>query len=301
MKIRYIPGVVLLLALMSHSSPATAQFNKVEQYVTFASRLDAPINLDVKQIYGKLVFTISNKSYYPYEVEIKFSKTENLIPLTFDKKAIAPPGNSTLLTLNLINNDLPPQYIYSLRYRIGNPSQKPDFSFLYLIPLAKGEAVEFAVVKSNDVKTFYRNQFVLDKGDPVFCARRGIVTSLSGYSRNADIILKSSSIEIRHADGTVASYKGVVVNHGMFKPGDIVYPGQQIGTAAGSIPVELAVFAFKGDGMIENLNFNYALIDGQPLTVEGINGKEVSWPESLITKEMTKKEVTQYKKGALYK
>jgi hypothetical protein len=301
MKLRSLPHVAISTAFLSLSTLLSAQFNKVEEVVTFASRLNSPIEVDAKQNFDKISFTVRNRSFFPYQLEIKFSRLENLSPRIYDKKVIVPPGNSTLLTLNLINNEVSPEYAYSIMYSIGNPEEKPDLSNLYLIPLAKGEAVEFAFVESNNVKTFYRNQFVLEKGDPVFFARRGMVTSVSANNIDADRILTTSSIEIRHSDGTVAAYTGVVVDQTSIKPGQIVFPGQKIGSAAGSIPVELTLFAFKGDGRIESLSFSYALIDGQPLTAESINGKEVSWPESIITKELTKKEMSQYKKGELYK
>jgi murein DD-endopeptidase MepM/ murein hydrolase activator NlpD len=114
-------------------------------------------------------------------------------------------------------------------------SLKPDTSFIYSLPFAKGS--KFLLIQGYNSKMSHRNELSLDfkmhKGSKICAARGGVVTSTKEDSDvgglNDAYMNDGNYIIIKHFDGSEAMYwhlkkEGVLVNMG-----DTVLQGQHIG------------------------------------------------------------------------
>lgn len=112
---------------------------------------------------------------------------------------------------------------------------KPDNSFVYSLPFAKGS--KFLLIQAYNSKMSHRHELSLDfkmkKGSKICAARAGVVTALKEDSDvgglKDEYLSEGNHIIIKHADGSEAMYwhlkkEGVLVNIG-----DTVAQGQHIG------------------------------------------------------------------------
>jgi len=112
---------------------------------------------------------------------------------------------------------------------------KPDNSFIYSLPFAKGS--KFLLIQAYNSKLSHRNELSLDfkmkKGSKVCAARSGVVTAVKADSDAGGLkdeyLSEGNHIIIKHDDGSEAMYwhlkkDGVLVNRG-----DTVVQGQHIG------------------------------------------------------------------------
>jgi len=277
-----------------------AQYGKVEEVSVFGKRLKNPIEMDVQLNQDKLTFNVINKSYYPYEVEIRFDHLTNLSPSIVQKKIVADPGTNRFLVLNIIDKNQPPDYSYSLNYIMGSAEGKSNAATPYLMPIGEYKTVKLAGSNGSGESGKLENHFKMNQGDTVFCIRKGYVTALPDNEAEVDRIMQSSTLEIRHLDGTVAVYGGIDLNVNFVKLGQIVYPGQAIGKIGSSETLILNLFEFQGKGQLKNLDIYYVNPEGKLISSKNILNSEVGYPESIIKIEMSKKEISKYDKGTLY-
>lgn len=112
---------------------------------------------------------------------------------------------------------------------------KPDTSFIYHLPFAKGK--RFLLIQAYNSKMSHQGELSLDfkmkKGSKICAARSGVVTSMREDSDRGGLgdqyMNDGNFIIIRHNDGSKAMYwhlqkDGVLVNEG-----DTVQAGQHIG------------------------------------------------------------------------
>jgi hypothetical protein len=272
----------------------------IEQYTIFGSRIKNPIEMIVKSDYGKLTISAINNSYYPYNLEINFNEFQNLSPRVFGKKTTLLPGNNMLFSFKIIEPDEPPKIGYSISYTMANTNMKSDPDYPYLIPLGKNKKVSFAASESNGIITYYRNQFAMNSQDTVFNSRKGFITAMPGDKTDVERIIKTGSLEIRHDDGTIAVYIGVHPDDKHLKLGQQVYPGQPLGIIGSTKILSFGVYEVQSDGQLKYLELNYIGQDEKLIPVKNLSGTSVVRPNSVIKKEMTKKEMTKFDKGTLY-
>jgi hypothetical protein len=292
--------LIPIVLLLSNIRPLDAQYTKVEEYTMFGNQMNSPIEMDVRTNGNKISFDVINRSFYPYLFEIKFDEFQNLTPRIFEKQTILHPGSNNLFTLSVVDENQSPGYSYSIKYMMGNPNDKPDLSFPYLIPIGKNKTVCFVTKNENGNIMLLVNQFKMNKNDTVFSSRKGWITALPDNKIKIDRISKSSSLEIRHSDGTVAVYIGLDPNMSNLELGQTVYPGQPIGKIGNSGVLTLDVYAFQGNGQLKNLDIYFADQNGQLISSRKIPDKVLAFPDTIIKKEMTKKEIKKYESGNLY-
>lgn len=112
---------------------------------------------------------------------------------------------------------------------------KPDNSFIYSLPFAKGS--KFLLIQAYNSKMSHRNELSLDfkmrKGRKICAARTGVVTAIKEDSDvgglKDEYLSQGNHIIIKHNDGSTAMYwhlqkDGVLVNEG-----DTVKQEQHIG------------------------------------------------------------------------
>lgn len=112
---------------------------------------------------------------------------------------------------------------------------KPDNSFIYHLPFAKGS--KFLLIQAYNSKMSHKDELSLDfkmrKGSKICAARAGVVTEIKKDSDAGGLkdeyLSQGNHIIITHADGSTAMYwhlkkDGVLVN-----VGDSVIQGQHIG------------------------------------------------------------------------
>jgi murein DD-endopeptidase MepM/ murein hydrolase activator NlpD len=276
------------------------QFVKADQITIFGNRLNNPIEMDVQVNGNQIIFNAVNKSYYPYEFEIKFSELQNLTPRILQRAAILYPGKNSLFTLSQEDLDQPPQYSYSIKYIMGTSNNNTDLSFPYLIPVGDRKIVKLASKNENGTTLYLENHFKMNTGDTVFSVRKGLVTALPDSKTVVDRIMKNASLEIRHGDGTVAVYGGIDPGTNNLKLGQVVFPGQPVGQIGNSEVLILNIIAFQGGGRFQNLDIYFADKSEQLLSSRKIMDKQLAFPESVIKKELTKKELKKFDAGKLF-
>ncbi|MBL0145984.1 MAG: M23 family metallopeptidase [Chitinophagaceae bacterium] len=118
---------------------------------------------------------------------------------------------------------------------LKNDKLKPDNSYIYNLPFAKGS--KFLLIQAYNSKMSHRNELSLDfkmrKGSKICAARGGIVIATKEDSDvgglKDEFLSQGNHIIIKHNDGSTAMYwhlqkDGVLVNGG-----DTVLQGQHIG------------------------------------------------------------------------
>lgn len=157
---------------------------------------------------------------------------------------------------------------------------KPDKSFIYSLPFAKGS--KFLLIQAYNSKMSHRNELSLDfkmkKGSKICAARSGIITTIKEDSDvgglKDEYLSEGNHIIIKHSDGSEAMYwhlkkDGVLVN-----VGDTVVQGQHIG--------------YSG-------NTGYTAFPHLHFQVYDVNGKNIA------TRFQTKKGVRYLRPGKWYK
>jgi hypothetical protein len=274
------------------------QFPNPHEY-SFGVRTTDPVSIDVIKSSDKVTFNAINKSYFPYELTIKFSDLENLSPKIFERKILLHPGNNNLFVLNIANKDQSIQYEYTVSYTM-RLSDNPDLSFPYLFPVGIGKMVQLQTFNDNGTTTILINQFKMHPGDSVFAIRKGTITALPDDGSRVDRVIKSLSLEVLHPDGTLAIYRGLENSNTNMHLGQTVYPGQFIGIIDKNGTLNLNLLAMNGPLKLKALEI-YFTDQNKNLTPAALyNNKKVSYPREIIEKEMTDREVNKYKKGKLF-
>jgi hypothetical protein len=288
------------ILLFSVCAPFLAgQYSKVGETYSFSSRLNSPVIMDVQKSVDKVIFNAFNKSYYPYDLTINFSDLQNLLPKIFERKIVINPGNNMLFALSVVNKDQSIQYEYSITYKI-KLSDIPDLSFPYLFPISAGRTVKLQSINTGNKEVFLNNQFKMLKRDTVFAIRKGIVTSLPDNNKEVDRIMKSSSLEIYHTDGTIAIYLGLDPSLLLIQLGQTAYPGQPIGIIGNTDCLIINLLAKSGNSLLKGVEIHFVNETGGIISALSVNGQKVSFPKEIIKKEMTDKEARKYEKGKLY-
>lgn len=271
----------------------------VEMVTMFGNRLNSPIEMDVTEESGKYSFAVYNRSNFPYYFKIKFNSLVNLSPNIIERDAKLQPGLNRLFTLSVVNHEQPADFSYSISFMMAASGVSAELNFPYLIPVGKNRTITLFSEPIENGRKLYLNQFVMNWGDTVFAARKGYVTALPDNKEEADRVIKSGSLEVRQGDGTISVYQGINPSTCNLEIGQYIYPGQPLGTVGRNEKLLLTVFEVLDGGRLKNLAIYYSGINGELISSTMIDGKSLPYYLPVITREMTKKELSRYEKGVL--
>jgi len=286
--------------MMSIADPLHAQEFSLEEYTMFSSRIINPVTVELKTEQQNIFLYADNKSYYQYNLKIRFDECGNLSPSVFEKETILATGKNRLFSFKIINPKEPPALSFETKYYMSKSNYGNERLRPYLVPIGQRQRVEFRSIDNGSSKNYYVNQFVMNSGDTIFNSRKGIVTAEPDDYAEVDRIANNNSLEIRHSDGTVAIYVGISVDSKMVSLGQTVYPGQPIGTMGSSELLSFSVVEIQDEGKVKNMDIFYAGSDDQLIPSNILLGTIGTFPDEVIKKEMTKKEVSKYIKKSLY-
>lgn len=294
------PAILCLVIFSSLWHTSSAQYEKLEEITYFSSRMDNPVKVESEMVNDEIHFFATNRSLFPYEVELSFKDIQNLTPYINQHKEYVFTGKHRILTLKIKNEGESLNYDYQARYWISNCGKEPDDEHPYLLPLAPGRAVQF-YSPDHKPNTFYLNHFSLSSQDTVFCMRKGTVTAEPCMHHQSDRISKNESLEIMHADGTVMVYENLCHDSLFVKLGHKVFPGQPLGVVNNNCFVPTHLYAFKKDGIIQSspILFVHAKERFEPFN-RSLKDQLVVHPTEVVTQEMTRREIKKYKQNKLY-
>lgn len=296
---RVFDGIIACLFLFISTGKLSAQTTQVEQVTVFSSRLKNPVSMEVKaDTAGYQVFA-RNKSLFPYYLEITFEDFRNLSPRVFNKTVLLMPGLNKLFSFKIVDKYEAPSLSYHIKYYLASTTSSAERFSPYLIPVGKNKTVNYVQDTGETPVKLYIDQFVMNAGDTVFCARKGIVTALPDNAEEVDRLMEGT-LEIRHDDGTIAVYFGLDPGSAMVKLGQKVYPGQPAGKAGIAKMLMFKVFEIQEEGRIKPIDILYCGPGNQLLTPLEARGQKVCYPEETIRKEMTRNEISRYRKNTLY-
>lgn len=299
MKTQAYVTILMGLYLMTNANNSFAQLTNVEQVTVFGSRIKNPVVIEVKSDTNSIYLYAKNNSLYPYYLEIKFGEFRNLSPRVFDKKTILLPGPNKLFTFKILDKNEPPALSYQTKYYLANTNSTEERYNPYLVPIGKNKVVEFSKIKQEESTKIFIDHFVMDTGDSVFCARKGVVTALPDNLDEVDRIIKGS-LEIRHDDGTIAAYLGLNPEKNMVKLGQRVFPSQPLGEIGISKLLTFKVFEIQDEGKVVSFDILYIGPNNVLLPSNQIHGLKVVFSSEIIKKEMTKKEISKFEKNSLF-
>jgi hypothetical protein len=267
---------------------------------SFAGKISDPVRIQVRRQNNQIAFYADNRSLYPYQIEMNFFNLKNIGPMISKKSFTVPPGETPLLALKVYDPSIPDyHYELSIKQFIGDTNRVVDASYPYLIPVGNHRKVYMA--GSDDARNPFNDFFKLIPDDTVYAMRKGIVTATPGMRNESDRISVNRTLEIMHNDGTVMLYFNIDPGNSLVKTGDVVYPGQAVGIIGKENVLEVELYRIGAEGKIQKININY--FTGKPANdrySDLVNGRMVIYPDSIITREMTEKEIARYSKNNLY-
>lgn len=265
---------------------------------------------------------INAKKHKPgsYTVFLRFGTLENVQHSRTFRTVVKSDGR--MLTLKSVNKDKPMNYNYHYWYAPGYKHPKLDSTFVYRLPYSTAKTNVKALhlynlserhFDSRPARGWKSFEFLLEEGDTVFAARKGLVVSVTDGHDVLDAELQASyhsvtnNIRIEHEDGTLADYMVFEKGSISVKEGDLVYPGTPLGkagafSAGGNHTIRFHVFFpdlnpdyKEGDSdqsLFEWVYYNphFATAEGNRQLEHESEHRAVS-PSELIQKEMTKKEI----------
>jgi hypothetical protein len=274
------------------------QYQTVEQYIYFKSKMDSPIAIDVINQDDKYIFYADNRSFYSYQIQIHFDQLFNLIPELVNRDFEVLPGRSCLFTLSVKNKEMKSTFAYSFSSKIGIPRGNADFEFPYLFPIGDGKPVELFYYLSDSI-IYIRDCFKLNEGDTVFNMRKGDVVAVPNMFHNADRISDSQSLEIMHKDGTIMVYENINPDNVLVNAGATVYPGQPLGIVNDGLHLMVFLCSIHNDGRVEKMKIKYFITPSRiELFSKAFNDLNASHPVNIVTKEMSKREIRRYFKSS---
>lgn len=212
----------LIVFLMVVSLNGTCQNNSI--------RITSEINSD-----QSIDFFFDKDEYGSFYLNLTFDQLENAARTSYKGKVQDMHGK--LLSIKPLNPNKSIGFSYKYVWIRGVLNPRIDTSFVYLLPVSKGETIR-AVENTNLYSEYFGNtkpknwksfQFNVNPGDTVFSARKGLVVELKDGMEPDSTVLhsyssKSNSILIEHEDGTLACYSVLKNGSFMVKPGQIVFP-----------------------------------------------------------------------------
>ncbi|MGO4770601.1 hypothetical protein ACEN2I_02975 [Flavobacterium sp. W22_SRS_FK3] len=215
---------------------------------------------------------------------------------------------------------------YSMRYYyiMGSLNPKIDSSFQYILPFKSGK--KYKIVEANNVseKFFeaekplnWKSYILKSKNADTICSmRKGIVVKIINSYQNDSLDIQYTSkrnlIIVEHADGTIATYKGLKKNGILVKLGQEVYPQTKLGIiemySKSDYRLDFSISYlfdknFNSKQTLKNYKSRYAFIIPNFVTTDGTvkieSGKEYTsfFNENFFTQEFSRSDKKKYIKN----
>ena len=293
---RFLLLNIILISLIYGNMAGQMGYEK--EQVTFGIKQWDPVHIKVDEKNRNsntpmITFFGSNSTYYPFVIKIKFTVLENLAPNQSEREQLIKHGATNLFTLSpkVLNKSYGFQYSYN--YWLKPSDEEANEKFPYLIPIKEGKTVVGKQMSFGSIS----DSFILNKGDTVYCMRRGLVTAAPATETPYFRLSEHDCVEILHDDGTYLIYRYLDWRKVPVAPGTIVLPGQPVGFASDSGYVLVSLYKIVApSNILQAQQINYAVGNGDPVTYTDINGTSVSiHPPEIIIREMKKGEIRKMK------
>jgi hypothetical protein len=288
--------LLTLVILFTFYNGIIAQTEQLEQIITFSSRIDNPIKIEVEKHDNQIIFLATNRSMYPYGVEIEFQYIQNLSPYMTLHKTTVLPGKSRLFSLQIKNKEQGFNYSYNSKYYLASNKNFPiKKDHPYLIPLSPGKPIKLYKPEWV-INTYFEGYFGTTQGDTIYCMRKGIVTATPDMHHESDRLSKNKSLEIRHLDGSVMVYENLLPDSVSIKLGQTIYPGQPVGISNTDGYIQFNLYEFLEQGRFRRTRLLYVCdsLSAKPFHPD-FDKKLVVHPYDICIKEMTKREIKKFK------
>jgi len=267
---------------------------------------------------GNAIIEVERHDGGTYSMILEFFDVSNLSIPKFYIRTVSSVG--PILTLKPQDTKKSTSFRYRYQYVRGtvNP-RKVNRDFIYRLPVSLATSIEARELlnaytlyfsgKSHSVD-FKAYQFIMERGDTVFAARKGVVISVvdkyDPITDRGEISMNSENnrVMVEHADGTIATYGVLAKGNIAVQPGDKVYPGTPI-ALAGTFDGEVYQTRFMLYYLTDNLSRINSLTDyavtnhgidplfstseGATTLTHGTTYTPTASPE-LVAAEMTKRE-----------
>lgn len=269
---------------------------------------------------GNCKFYCTNENYCDYTVEVYFSELVNYnwqVQLPY--QGVVNHGRNFLFSLDAGDPVKQSSFLYGTTSYKGCNNPKINQNFSYLLPISAGQTtepivLEYLKINENDraPKGYYALGFMLNAGDTIFAARRGVVSELRDTSSLAlsDYVYSSDDnyMEIFHKDCTFGRYE--VFKESLVSLGQHVEAGDPIAIAGGENYTSGSHVRFfviyvdqKLDKNTSERTNSWAYVHLFFCTAENENAPLIYdrkytcvKPESVITQEFSKRELKKWGK-----
>ncbi|WP_144605399.1 peptidoglycan DD-metalloendopeptidase family protein [Algoriphagus algorifonticola] len=264
---------------------------------------------------GNVQIYATNSDLIPYTIQFEFSNLQNL-SATGGNYAIgvANPGKSKVATLKRGSANQSTNFSFKYSYLKGNIYAKSKSEPVYLIPVKEGTKVlggnmthiENRIRSEANNETYVGVSFRFDEEVEIVAPRKGTIVGLKmdliEGKENLAFSREENYIEIYHEDGTWTKLMVLKGGSERVKLGQEVFPGDVLAVSGGENyengrHIRMAVTKISKDNLgklkyeIEPVKF---WIQGKEATVESPDSFEVEHPKSLVTAEMSKRELKAY-------
>jgi len=269
-------------------------------------------------------FNFKKNLYGSFFVSIKFDKLENAKQYICHKSISGVQGR--IFNLRAIESLKKITFSYSYRYIRGKYSPRLKKDFVYLLPYKCNTKVDVQTLGNLDEKmsnegpdSWKSFQFSTEESEPILAVRRGLVVEVVDKYKvdtTKDYIFNRSvnKVLIEHKDGTLARYTGFKGGSIKVKPGQYVYPQEELGysgkyDAGKGYQLHFYIYYLntkKIDNLSEKEKMNrYAYLDpcfhwkGGESKIVPENDYVAESTEELIMQEFSRREKKKYLKGEL--
>ncbi|HPE76285.1 MAG TPA: peptidoglycan DD-metalloendopeptidase family protein [Draconibacterium sp.] len=253
---------------------------------------------------GDCIFGASNNSKTPLYLNLIFTSLENTRfteNLPYVKKL--EPGYNGLFTLLRESDTGAPFFIFEIKTFRSNPTPEINLDFPYLIPFAPGTTVNPVNIENikgfwgdDEPKSWKATGFKANQGQPVYAARQGQVVEITGVIRSGDpknwYNAWTNVITLLQPDGTLITYKNVIVRDKNLKINQIMQAGEILGEVAPNSS-EVILMIYHNLLNSNDLQFIIPVFVTSPGKTEILNPAlniNVVHPNEVRGLEMTKKE-----------
>lgn len=265
-------------------------------------------------------FRYQNPNSCDYTVKVEFTGLQGgtcSCSLPFVESVSS--GTGTLFTLKPSQPNQGISFRFSYSYQKGRLLSKPPKPFIYLFPFSKSEAHRanqtqniMETIAGRKVPDFYGMAFQMRKGDTVYATRRGIVSEIKDeFETHSDGVWFSTQtnfVEVFHQDGTFGKYNRFKKGTLMVKEGQRVEAGQPLGVVAddtfeGNTVAQFTVYYLVKSTNLTDKGYTHSYVIPTFYTTANPSGVLLQqgafytsdWPESIVTQEMSKREVKKWK------
>jgi hypothetical protein len=289
--------LILMTILGLLNSPDSISQNLADRVdLTLGINAWDPVHIKVEERTGSAIsnpirFTALNSTYYPFDLVIDFIQFENLSPRPPVRVITVSHGSNNIFTFSIHVPGVGYGYKYSYSYWLTSSDEIINKEFPYLIPLLVGKNV-------NSKKSFLgrvSDSFVGEKGDTVYCMRRGLVTAAPRSETMEFRLSRHDCLEVLQNDGTYMIYHNLNKSEAFTAPGKIVLPGQPIGTLSDSSYLMVTLLKVdKVKNVMITQPIRYTIGKAGTVNFNELDGIEKSiHPWEVITKEMKSRELKE--------